>query len=100
MIHFLYRFGDVLVWYCVIPGYTGELLIHVTLDYLKQMAHTRAGRKAFDMEETLNFSIVEHKEHSARQGRGGCLAPMLPRRVLEKTPLPSQDAPAVVGEGK
>jgi len=45
MTHFLYRFRDVLVWYCVIPGYAGELLIHVTPDYLEQMAHTRAGRK-------------------------------------------------------
>jgi hypothetical protein len=126
MTHFLYRFRDVLAWCCVIPGYAGELLIHVTPDYLEQMAHTRAGRKdsarlretyasacylqdcggfdryartggqtlrgchpgdwlnlgayyirinsgikhleTFDMEEALNFSIVEYKERSARQG--------------------------------
>jgi len=45
MTHFLYRFRDVLAWYCVIPGYAGELLIHVTPDYLEQMVRTRAGRK-------------------------------------------------------
>jgi hypothetical protein len=43
MTHFLYRFRDALAWYCVIPGYAGELLIHVAPDYLEQVTQTRAG---------------------------------------------------------